>query len=207
MQIDSIISAIIDTRLCDIALAKKYITTARSDLERQYQFQCTILTIYASLEGGVKDIVGALMKSINTTECNISDLTPCYATLALSKFCKLDQAINDHQKRIKTTENIVNAFLNRARLPVFVDTESNLSPQVIKKICLSLALPSVFANPDDENNLNILLRFRNNIAHGDRRMPIDFPRIDQLAGIAIKILCFIGSRVSEAHDRRVWLSG
>lgn len=206
MLVDTAISTIIDTRLSDIAIAKKFITTARSNIERQYLFQCAVLTIYASLEGGVKDIAGTILTSINTTSCKVCDLTPCYTTLALSKTCKLNQSISDHQKKINTTVNIVNAVLSRARLPISVDTESNLTPKVIEKICLMLDIQNVLINQDDENDLNILLRFRNNIAHGDRKMPIDFTRIDQLSGIAVKILCAVGSRISEAHSNKIWLA-
>lgn len=203
--INNTIAEIVDARLGDIALAKKCITTARSEIERQHQFQCAILTIYASLEGGVKEIIGTLLNTINTSGYKVSDLSPCYATLALSKICKFDQQISDLSKQRKVTTAIIDAVLNKAKLPNYVDTESNLTPTILTKISSSLALPPIIDNPTDENDLNILLRFRNNIAHGDRKMPINFGRIDQLSSISIKILCAVGASISEAHIQKVWL--
>lgn len=205
MNIDILISDVIDSRLSDIAIAKKCITRSRGDLERQHLTQSAILTIYASLEGGIKDIIGVFLKNIDTSSHSIQDFKPCYAMLVLSKACKLEQTILDHQKQVKAILEIINAILDKPILPNSIDIESNLTPKVLKKICSLLDIPFIISHQSDENDLNILLRFRNNIAHGDRKMPIDMNRIDQLSNIAVKILCKIGSIVSEANKNRAWL--
>ncbi|WP_442890282.1 MAE_28990/MAE_18760 family HEPN-like nuclease [Chitinimonas sp. JJ19] len=59
--------------------------------------------------------------------------------------------------------------------------------------------------PSDEQDLNILLRFRNSIAHGDRKMPIDFDRIDKISKIAIKISTDFAVSVDEACKQKIWM--
>lgn len=71
---------------------------------------------------------------------------------------------------------------------------------------MSLDLPLLIDSQTDENDLNILLRFRNNIAHGDRRMPIGFQRLDQLSKIAVKLITEAASLISEAKKKEIWLT-
>lgn len=206
MSFDPVLSGLVDQRLSDIAIAKKCVTGARSDVERVYLEQSAILTIYASLEGGIRDLVKALLREIDSSRTKYSELKPCYATLALNKLCKLDKEVKDFGKQITTTVEIIQAIMAPPKLPNDVDLESNLTPKVLKRICLSLDLPQLFDSQADENDLNILLRFRNNIAHGDRRMPIGLHRLDQLSKIAVKLITATASSISEAKRNEIWLT-
>lgn len=206
MNFDPVLSSLVDQRLSDIAIAKKCITRARSNVERQYLEQSAILTIYASLEGGIKDIIKALLSEANFSQTEYLKLKPCYATLALSKICKLDQEIRNIDKQIDTITNIVQAVTTTPKLPNDIDLESNLTPKVLRRICMSLDIPLLIQRPSDENDLNILLRLRNNIAHGDRRMPIGLQRIDQLSAISVNLITSAATLASEAVTNEVWLT-
>ncbi|MHA6964689.1 MAE_28990/MAE_18760 family HEPN-like nuclease [Zobellella denitrificans] len=206
MSFDPVLSDLVDQRLSDIAIAKKCVTRARSTVERAYLEQSAILTIYASLEGGVRDLVKALLREIDGSKIKYSDLTPCYATLALNKVCKLDREVKDAGKQISTTIEIIQAIMSPPKLPNDVDLESNLTPKVLKRVFASLDLPEPINSQTDENDLNILLRFRNNIAHGDRRMPIGLERLDQLSRIAVKLITEAAASISEAKRTEVWLT-
>lgn len=203
---DKVIDALVDVRFIDIALARKCVTRAKSNIERQYLEQSAILTIYASMEGGVRDLVAVLLNKINESGATFSDLKPCYAMLALAKICKLEQEIKDLDKQINITSTIIASVMGCPRLPSVWDMESNLTPKVLKKMCQSLDLPYLLQDPSDENDLNILLRFRNNIAHGDRRMPIGSDRLDQTSRIAVKLITSAAVNVSDVGKNRLWLT-
>lgn len=111
MSFDPVLSGLVDQRLADIAIAKKCVTRARSEIERVYLEQSAILTIYASLEGGIRDLVKALLREIDGSRIKYADLKPCYATLALNKICKLDREVRDVGKQISTTVEIISAIM------------------------------------------------------------------------------------------------
>jgi len=206
MSFDPLLAGLVDQRLTDIAIAKKCVTHARSMIERQYLEQSAVLTIYASLEGGIRDVIKAFLGEIDSSQTTYSNLKPCYATLALTKLCKLDQVVIDIEKQISTTTNIIRAILMNPKLPNDIDLESNLTPKVIRRVCASLEIPSLIQNQSDENDLNVLLRFRNNIAHGDRRMPIGMRRLDQLSNTAIKLIAAAAVSISDARANEVWVT-
>lgn len=206
MSFDPVLSVLVDQRLTDIAIAKKCVTGARSEVERAYLEQSAILTIYASLEGGIRDIIKALLREIDNSRSQYFDLKPCYAMLALNKICKLDQEVKDTEKQISTTANIIQAIMAVPKFPNDLDLESNLTPKVLKRVCTSLDLPVLIDSQSDENDLNILLRFRNNIAHGDRRMPIGLQRLDQLSKLAVKLITVAAVSISDAKKSKIWLA-
>lgn len=206
MHLERKINEIIDMRLTDIAIAKKCITRAKGEIERTRLKQSAIITIYASLEGGFRDLTKTLLEEIDGSPIKYSDLHQNYATLALSRVCRLDKEVKDTEKQIIATAEIIRTITSPPTLPKAIDLESNLTPRVIKKISASLRLNRIIKSQSEENDLNILLRFRNNIAHGDRRMPIEIERIDQTSSIAVKIITNTAHAVSEAYKKTVWLA-
>lgn len=207
MSFDQKLLGLVDQRLSDIAIAKKCVTKARSDIERAYLEQSAVLTIYASLEGGVRDILNALLAEVDGARVRYIDLNPCYAMLALNKVCRLEQEVRGLDKQIAATKDVIREVMSVVKLPNSFDLESNLTPKVFSKISVSLGLPGIISGPGEENDLNILLRFRNNIAHGDRKMPIGAKRLDQLSGVAVSLIASTAAVVSDAYKGRVWLAG
>lgn len=203
---DAAISEILNGRLLDIAIAKKAITHAHTPLERQYLSQVAVTTIYASLEGGIKDISAFFLRTIDCSLLTYNDLKPSFVHLALAEPCKLAQQINDGEKQVRTLMDILEILNSRPKLPNSIDTESNLTPKVFRRICRSLSFEEIPATQRDESDLNVLLRFRNNIAHGDRKMPIDLQRIDQFSNLVIELLFLFAEMVVDAISRRSWLT-
>ncbi|TWB89022.1 hypothetical protein FB106_11430 [Synechococcus sp. Ace-Pa] len=71
------------------------------------------------------------------------------------------------------------------------------------RMCQSLMIKYPLDNAG-EQELNLLLRYRNNIAHGDQNMPIDMMRIDQFSHIAQFILVEVASEVSDCSVNAYW---
>ena len=98
----------------------------------------------------------------------------------------------------------MDAVNGTAQLPGSINTESNITPKVFAKICASIGIENFLSN-EDEKDLNQLLRFRNNIAHGDQKMPIDSNRIDQFSRISQLILTRLAEEVHECYLGNTWL--
>lgn len=61
-------------------------------------------------------------------------------------------------------------------------------------------------NNDHEADLNQLLRFRNNIAHGDRDMPVDLNRINKFSEIVMYILSKLTESLTIIYEQKMWLT-
>lgn len=203
--LESNIQAILDLSFADIALAKKCIANARSDIERGYLFRCAIVTFYAALEGGTRKMCSSFIRHINASACRLCDLNISYANIIISKQCKFDTTIPDKDKQKEITQNLLAAI---ARPAVFYDkvtVESNLKPKVLKRLCSDFGF-SATLTAEEEKDLDILLLYRNNIAHGDAFMPIDFKRIDQLSRITVHILSALAADIIDSVESKIWLN-
>ena len=107
------------------------------------------------------------------------------------------------QKRHKLAEEVRDAVSGPVKMPGSISIESNLTPKALMKMCQSLMIKYPLDNAG-EQELNLLLRYRNNIAHGDQNMPIDMKRIDQFSHIAQYILSEVASEISECSVKALW---
>jgi hypothetical protein len=128
-----------------------------------------------------------------------------YLKLAIERECCFSEEVFDLSKQIHRSGEIRKSILAKALLPGSFDTEANITPKVIKKLCLSLGV-NYFMNNDQEAVLNQLLRFRNNIAHGDRDMPIDHFRINKFSEIVMYILSKLTESLTQIYEQKLWLT-
>lgn len=205
-QFSATVVAMIDKRQADIAISKRVLFLGRTECQKSILLRSCVLLIYASLEGGVKELCRHYLSAINLKKPGVQELHPAYLYLASRRTCRTDQQILDHDKAVALVNEIREFMMAPVSMPTSMDTESNLSPKVVARICRSLCL-NEFMNNDQEAGLNQLLRFRNNIAHGDQQMPVDGTRIDQFSGIAQYILAQFAGSICEAYHGRVWLIG
>ncbi|MBU4263449.1 MAG: hypothetical protein KKC76_16445 [Proteobacteria bacterium] len=199
------LNEIFDRRQSDIAIAKRSILLGRTELQRKHLRSSCILILYASLEGGTKELTGALFSYINRSSADAVKLEVTYLKLAIEKECRFTEEICDLAKQICRSGEIRKAILSKALLPGSFDTEANITPKVVKKMCLSLGV-SYFMNNDHEADLNQLLRFRNNIAHGDRDMPVDLNRINKFSEIVMYILSKLTESLTIIYEQKMWLT-
>lgn len=194
----------IDRRQSDIALAKRSICLARTDTQRSVLFRACTLLIYASLEGGCKEMTSCLLSRVDKSRPSISDLSPPFLFLAIGRSCRFGEPVLDMQKRHKLAEEVRDAVTGPVKMPGSVSIDSNLTPKVLMRICQSLMIKYPLDNAG-EKELNLLLRYRNNIAHGDQNMPIDMKRIDQFSHIAQFILAELANEISECSIKTLWM--
>jgi len=195
---------VIDRRQSDIAIAKRSICLARTDVQRDVLFRACTLLIYASLEGGCKEMISCLLSRVDKSRPNISDLTPPFLFLAIGRSCRMGESILDLQKRHKLAEEVRDAVSGPVKMPGAINMESNLTPKALMRLCQSLMIKYPLDN-SGEQELNLLLRYRNNIAHGDQNMPIDMKRIDQFSHIAQFILVEVASEISQCSVNTYWV--
>ncbi|MCT0245609.1 hypothetical protein KQ301_04730 [Synechococcus sp. CS-601] len=194
---------VIDRRQSDIALAKRSICLARTEAQRSLLFRACTLLIYAALEGGCKEMTSCLLSRVAKTRPNISDLATPFLFLAIKRSCRIGEAVLDLQKRHKLAEEVREAVSGPVKMPGSINIESNLTPKTLMRMCQSLMIKYPLDNAG-EQELNLLLRYRNNIAHGDQNMPIDMMRIDQFSHIAQFILVEVASEVSDCSVNAYW---
>lgn len=199
------INEVLDSRQTDIAISKRNVFLAKTNIQRKYLLSSSVLQIYASLEGGIKELVGLLLAYINRSQIDVADLRSPFFKLAIENHCQFINPIKDLDKQLKLSEEIKRCILGKVRFPGSLDLESNITPKVIKKICLSLGI-SYFLTLENENDLNQLLRFRNNIAHGDRNIPLNLTRIEQFSNISQLILCEIALNIAYIFKNKSWLT-
>jgi hypothetical protein len=195
---------VIDRRQSDIALAKRSICLARTDTQRNILFRACTLLIYASLEGGCKEMTSCLLSRVDKSRPNISDLSPPFLFLAIGRSCRLGEAVLDQYKQHKLADEVREALFGPVKMPGSISIESNLTPKVLMRMCQALMIKYPLDNAG-EQELNLLLRYRNNIAHGDQNMPIDMKRIDQFSHIAQFILAEVASEISECSIKALWI--
>lgn len=194
---------VIDRRQSDIALAKRSICLARTETQRNVLFRACTLLIYASLEGGCKEMTSCLLSRVDKACPSISDLSPPFLFLAIGRSCRIGEPILDLHKRHKLAEEVRAALSSPVKMPGSINMESNLTPKALMRMCQSLMIKYPLDNAS-EQELNLLLRYRNNIAHGDQNMPIDMKRIDQFSHIAQYILVEVASEISECSVNTYW---
>jgi MAE_28990/MAE_18760-like HEPN len=85
-----------------------------------------------------------------------------------------------------------------------VDTESNLTPVVLKKNLFRLGLPhDQFQAHDDE--INKLLRIRNGISHGSLREGVEQELYEQLRTATFTIMSGLGAGIMKALSDRAYM--
>ena len=194
---------VIDRRQSDMALAKRSIFLAKTALQKEMLFRACTILIYSSLEGGCKELVSCLLSRVDSAKPCISELSPPFLLLAIGRSCRIGEPVVDIHKKHRLAEEVRNAMSAPVKMPGSLDLESNLTPKTLQQICQSLKIKYPLNNAG-EKELNSLLLFRNNIAHGDQDMPIDMSRIDRFSGVAQFILVELASAISECSVNECW---
>ncbi len=198
------IREIAERRQQDIELSKRSVLLYRNEEQKHFLFKASVMLIYAAIEGGVREMSSCLFGYINRQDKDVSALSEPYLCLAIASICKLGEAVINQQKQQKISSQILQVVMGKAKMPGAVDLKSNITPDRLNKICQSIDMEYFLTN-EDEKNLNQLLRFRNNIAHGDQEMPIDTQRIEQFNETAKYILEKFAAGIIECHQSSKWL--
>ena len=90
---------VIDRRQSDMAIAKRSIFLSRTEKQKNVLLRSCTLLIYASLEGGCKELTSCLLSRIDKTQPSISDLASPFLFLAIGRSCRIAEVVLDLQKK------------------------------------------------------------------------------------------------------------
>jgi hypothetical protein len=145
------------------------------------------------------------LSTINLNPPMAQSLAASYLYFASKHSCKIGQTVADHEKAEALSVAIRDFMSAPITMPTTVETESNLTPKVLSRIVRSLRLNCSIDNKA-ESELNQLLRFRNNIAHGDQNMSITETRVAQFSNIAHYILTEFATALCKVYQEKGWLT-
>lgn len=132
--------------------------------------------LYSHWEGFVKDAATAYIRYVANQGLKYDQLSPSFMAIAL--YTKLKNIGNSgpNQQHREFMEFMLNKLGDRSNIKwdVIIDTESNLSSKVFKKIVEVLGLPYLYQYETKQNMLDEkLLANRNKAAHGEKLYNID----------------------------------
>lgn len=206
----------------EIRLIERLFAMSASDDEKNMIKRSLVLVAYAHLEGFCKFSLFSYAAALNSLGISCSEASIPIAAASLSKvFAALRDPQSKHpafRNRMPEDAQLHLAAREQAFLESFhtissgkldipdkvVDTKSNLSPDVLRKLLFQLGL-SYTAVEEHESNLAKLLGIRNAIAHGDRlKVPADKELTDYL-GSTFAIMAFLQNEVFVALQTHVYL--
>ena len=174
--------------------------------EKERYCQCLIVMLYAHFEGFWKSAFSIYLKTINQERIACKDavehivaasMSDLFAALSdpnsKSSFFRRsapdDSKLHRFARQSEFAGRIDDAFATVVAIPVddVVDTESNLTPIVVRKILFRLGF-SYEEFKSEEGTINELLRRRNDIAHGSSRMGVPVNSYTNLESAVIGVM-------------------
>jgi hypothetical protein len=209
-------------RESEIRLVGRLIQAAAIQEEKDMLKRTIILLIYAHLEGFCKFTLLAYAAALNSLKLKCSDASYPIAAAGLTKvFAALRDPNSKHdafrnalpddsQLHLAAREQIfIESYeeISAVTLSIpdqAIDTKSNLSPIILKKMLFQFGLdyPSVEGHA---GNIHRLLQIRNAISHGDRlRVPSDEEVTDCLSA-TLDVMAYLQNEVFLALKNRLYL--
>ena len=164
-----------------------------------------VLFLYAHFEGHAKLMFTVYVNALNN--CNISCKNVSFPLIASSLHSEFGALKNPDKKnpffpkeyepmfkelgrRVEFFENLEQILTTSLKLNVdnIVDTESNLKPDVLKKIFFRLGFDTENIDDRDFGKINRLLQLRNNFAHGSYFEGISYNEYEEIKTIVWKVL-------------------
>jgi hypothetical protein len=210
------------SRESEVKLLQRLLSSMTSHDERAMVKRSLILLCYAHLEGFCKFALFAYVSSLNSMNLRCSEASYPIAAASLSKvFAALRDPSSKHDSFRRSLPDDTALHLS-AREQIFIesfhliddhrieildsviDTKSNLSPAVLKKLLFQIGLDYLSVDIH-QSHINRLLGIRNAIAHGDRlKVPGDSELEDCLAA-AFGVMRFLQNEIFVALKDKVYL--
>jgi hypothetical protein len=181
-----------------------------------------VLLLYAHFEGFCKFAFSLYISAINSLGITCGEVNFAIAAVSLDDlfFALRDPARRcDEFKRTLPDDTSLHRFardrefieqsMEFQRRPVcipdkVVDTESNLKPVVLRKILYRLGFQyDQFS--DLEGDIQMLLRYRNDISHGESKDGIPSDKYGQLKNAAFKIMDQVKSEIMTSLQKKSFL--
>lgn len=157
-------------RLREIAELKNLIEEpSTSELRKRVLCRSGIALLYAHWEGFVKKSGTYFLEYVAAQRHNISELRSNFITLLVRGRIDKASETNKYSAFDEVTRYIIDNQKTRARIPTknVVDTQSNLSTNVLKEIMWCLGLEYKFYESKEKLIDLMLVGRRNHVAHGE----------------------------------------
>lgn len=185
-----------------------------SDNQKQILKKHTIPALYSLWEGFVKDAFTHYIKEINNLNIPLDKIAPELLTHSFEMhYIKNQNYLHEVPKDFKKSVERITVFINDFKesinknitvIPFTLPTEANVNYEVITKILIRFNLEPLSKEPF-EKNLNKLLRFRNNVAHGDFSIPVKNEIIDEFSQLVINLMSEILLRIIDGYENKTYL--
>lgn len=173
---------------------------------RNLLIKYSVTSIYALWEGFVVNTFEEYNRELNSLKLKISKVHKNLITHAIN--CKdslrLENSRIHIDSQIKFIEELLFFTNNQFEISGKLPTESNVNYKVINKILYiyNLELLSI----KFERKLNKLLKFRNNIGHGDNSIPIVVENINEFSLLVIDLINELFNIVINGYRNKTYLS-
>ena len=171
-----------------------------SELEKTIETKPLVLFLYAHFEGHAKLMLTVYVNALNNCQLDCKKVVfPLIASNLHSEFGALKNPDKKHPlfpneyepgfkelgRRIEFFEHLDDILTKSLELDVdnIVDTESNLKPDVLKKIFFRLGFQVERINDNEFGKIHRLLQLRNNFAHGSRLEGISYREFEEIKDI------------------------
>lgn len=178
-----------------------------SESHKGFLIKYSIPTIYAIWEGFVQNSFQIYVRELNKLELNKNDY--CLNILAHSvdsSFPQMKEYPLEFDKRAKFISKLDNFLEEDFRISPIIKTESNVELEMINKILHRFNLKPLPVHPYKQQ-LKVLLKYRNRIAHGDISLVItpdnieDFKRrIDDFVNLVENLMIEVFQKISNGYN-------
>lgn len=165
----------------------------------------SIPAIYALWEGFVKKSFIAYSEELNLLKLQISDVDENLLTHALTIGTDFD--LNCSRTHFDSKKKYIKAMKLKYADPLVlsneIPTKSNVNYDVINDILMRFNLKNM--DKSYKKPLDKLLRFRNNIAHGEGSIPIHKNNVEEFANLVQDLMLSVYERIEIGFNAKTYL--
>lgn len=205
----------------ELLALQNFAARMESDEADKYR-RALVLMLYAHFEGGIKFSLQVYVKFLNELHITVGDAS---SEIAAASVSDVMQALRDpHRKcrefsrelpddsdlhRFARDRDLMLVLPNIMSRKLSIDdrvvnTESNLKPVILRRILYRVGLDhNLYAH--HERAINMLVRVRNGIAHGETMAGVSKERYEELRDVVFQVMRDVQLKLRDCLHRRVYL--
>jgi hypothetical protein len=191
-QFIDFISNDISWRIKELAIIYSIVRTSPANtLKSSTMIRSGVTVLYAHWEGFIKSASTAYLEFISRQDLSYKDLIICFRAISIREKIKIASFANTLKSEVllEATDFLLNHQEDKCYLKwdKLINTQSNLNSSVLKEIIFSIGLDYTQFATKEKLIDNVLLHYRNNIAHGRGF----YPSIEEFSDLYNEILILI----------------
>ena len=189
----------------EMAWRKRELISIKSTVETSRKFahntslRSGIAMVYAHWEGGIKNIATYYLCHVSCQKLKYCELKRNFLSLAIRNELGIFEKTNKATLHNEIVDSVFNKMEEKANLPYenIVKTASNLNSEVFKEIMALIGLSDEQYSSSYNLIDEVLLKQRNQIAHGDRLdiINLDKERFIEIYGKILELLELFSTQV------------